>query len=132
MALFGIYGKHTVDACPWNNIENAKILKAFAEMDIGPLAKKFKINKILGQYHTALEHTFLWIIDAEEADMPESKQSFGNKIKAIKNLMRVMFTKEPDMAAYERQQYFPQYMHGLKYAQENAEWVKIHENQTNK
>ncbi len=66
------------------------------------------------------------------ADMPESKQSFGNKIKAIKNLMKTMFTKEPDMEAYERKQYFPQFMHGLKYAQENAEWVKIHENQTNK
>jgi len=66
------------------------------------------------------------------ADMPESKQSFRNKIKAIKNLMKVMFTKEPDMAANERQQYFPQFMHGMKYAQENAEWVKIHENQTNK
>jgi len=31
MALFGIYGKHTVDACPWNNIENAKIAKEIAE-----------------------------------------------------------------------------------------------------
>jgi hypothetical protein len=60
-----------------------------------------------------------------------AKQSFGNKIKAIKNLLKVMFTKEPDMVAYERQQYFPHFMHGMKYAQQNAEWVKIHENQTN-
>ncbi len=43
-----------------------------------------------------------------------------------------MFTKEPDMAAYKRQQYFPQFMHGRKYAQENAERVKIQKNQTNK
>jgi len=35
------------------------------------------------------------------ADIHQSKQSFGNKIKAIKNLMKVMLTKEPDMAAYE-------------------------------
>ena len=46
MALFGIYGKHTVDACPWNNIETARMLKTFAESDIGPLAKKYKINSI--------------------------------------------------------------------------------------
>jgi len=27
------------------------------------------------------------------ADMPEAKQSFGNKTKATKNLIKVMFTK---------------------------------------
>ena len=59
MALFGIFGKHTIDACPWNNIETAKVLKAFAEADIRPLAKKYKFSKILGLYHTAREHTFL-------------------------------------------------------------------------
>ncbi len=69
MALFGIYGKHTVDACPWNNIETARMLKTFAESDIGPLAKKYKINSIVGQYHTALEHSFLWVVDAEEAHL---------------------------------------------------------------
>ncbi|MCH7774093.1 MAG: hypothetical protein IH784_06765 [Bacteroidetes bacterium] len=46
--------------------------------------------------------------------------------------MKVMFTKEPDIAAYERQQYFPQFMHGMKYAQENADWLELYENQTNK
>ena len=25
-----------------------------------------KINKIVGQYHSGLEHTFLWIVDAED------------------------------------------------------------------
>ena len=59
------------------------------------------------------------------ADMPEAKQSFGNK-----NLMKVMFTKEPDMAAYERQQYFPQFIHGMKYAQENADWLELQQNET--
>ncbi len=88
MALFGIYGKHTVDACPWNNIENAKILKAFAEANIGPLAEKYKINKVLGQYHTALEHTFLWILDAEEAHLltdfcVEAKLAKINDLKIV-------------------------------------------------
>jgi len=36
------------------------------------------------------------------------------------------------MAAYERQQYFRQFMHGMKYAQENADWLELYENQTNK
>ena len=88
MALFGIYGKHTVDACPWNNIENARILKAFAEADIGPLTKKYKINEVLGQYHTALEHTFLWIVDAEEAHLltdfcVEAKLATFNDLKIV-------------------------------------------------
>ena len=64
------------------------------------------------------------------ADMPESKQSFGNKTKATKNLIKVMFTKEPDIAANERQQYFRQFMHGMKYTQENADWLELQENQT--
>jgi hypothetical protein len=61
MALFGIFGKHTVDACPWNNIENAKILKDFAGADIGPLAKKYKINQIVG-HHFRFLHMYLWTI----------------------------------------------------------------------
>ncbi len=88
MALFGIYGKHTVDACPWNNIENAKIVKEIAEADMGPVAKKFKINKVVGQYHIALEHTFLWIIDAEEAHLitdfcVEVKVAKFNELKIV-------------------------------------------------
>ncbi len=58
MALFGIYGKHTVDACPWNNIENAKIFSAFAEADIRSLAERYKINEVLGQYQMRLNIHF--------------------------------------------------------------------------
>ncbi len=88
MALFGIFGKHTVKACPWNNIEHARILKDFAEADIGALANKYKINKVVGQYHTALEHTFLWIVDAEEAHLitdfcVEAKLAQINDLKIV-------------------------------------------------
>ena len=31
MALYGIYGSHTVEACPVNNLEVAKAFVAFAE-----------------------------------------------------------------------------------------------------
>lgn len=66
MALYGIYGKHTTEACPWNNIESAKMLKAFAESDLDQISRDHGIRGILGQYHAALEHTFLWIVDAED------------------------------------------------------------------
>ncbi len=34
MALYGIYGKHTTAACPWNNIDTARRLQALAESDL--------------------------------------------------------------------------------------------------
>ena len=88
MALFGIYGQHTVDACPWNNIENAKILRDFAATSNEALAKKYKINQIVGQYHTALEHSFLWILDAQEAHLltdfcVEAKLAKINDLKIV-------------------------------------------------
>ncbi len=66
MALYGIYGKHTTEACPWNNIQTAKRLLELAESDLESTAKKYKINAIIGQYHSALEHTFLWVAEAED------------------------------------------------------------------
>lgn len=66
MALYGIYGSHTVESCPVNNRKNAETLVSLAESDPTALLKKHRINNILGQYHSAFEHTFLWIVDAED------------------------------------------------------------------
>ena len=66
MALFGVYGSHTTEVCPWNNIDTAKGILQVVGSDIESAAKKFKIETIVGQYHSALEHTFLWILDAED------------------------------------------------------------------
>ncbi len=66
MALFGIDGIHTTEACPLNNSDSAKILLNAEKFDLETIGQKYKINKILGQYHSALEHTFLWILDAED------------------------------------------------------------------
>ncbi len=66
MALYGIYGSHTVEACPVNSLESAKKLVAFAESDPTPLLSKHRINSVLGQYHSAFEHTFVWIVDADD------------------------------------------------------------------
>ena len=71
MALYGIYGSHTVEACPVNHLENGKRLVAFAEADPTPLLKKYKIHDVLGQYHSALEHTFIWIVDADDPHQVE-------------------------------------------------------------
>ncbi len=66
MALYGVYGSHTVEACPVNNLGNARKLVSFAESDPTPLLEKYRINNVLGQYHSAFEHTFLWIVDADD------------------------------------------------------------------
>ncbi len=71
MALFGIYGSHTTEMCPLNNIEIAKTMLEQFDKGIEEQAKNHKISSILGQYHSALEHTFLWIVDAEEPHLIE-------------------------------------------------------------
>lgn len=71
MALFGIYGSHTTEACPVNNVNTAKGIVQRAPADRESMAKKYKINNIVGQYHSGLEHTFLWIVDAEDAHLIE-------------------------------------------------------------
>lgn len=72
MALYGIYGKHTVSDCPLNNKNHAQKLlevkKAISNLD------KYKIKKIVGKYHSGLEHTFLWILDADD---PHLMQQFA-------------------------------------------------------
>ena len=69
MALYGIYGSHEVSACPINNKENAQYTNQMAKTDISPILPKYKINKIVGQYHSGFEHTFLWVFDAEDAQL---------------------------------------------------------------
>ena len=65
MALYGVFGNHTVEACPLNNKENRTFI-----LNNGPklheTAEKDNI-KIIGMYYSALEHTFTWILDAKDA-----------------------------------------------------------------
>ncbi len=69
MSLYGIYGEHTVESCPSNNVEVAKKVIAVSERDLTELMKKYKIHKIVSQYHSAFEHTLLWVLDAEDAHL---------------------------------------------------------------
>jgi len=66
MALYGIYGRHEIDQCPWNNKERAKEVIEIANSDLASMLPNYKIHNIVGQYHSGLEHTFLWILDAED------------------------------------------------------------------
>ncbi len=66
MAIYGISGSHTTDACPLNNDASAKTVLQAEKVNLEEIGQKYKINKIMGQYHSALEHTFLWIVDAED------------------------------------------------------------------
>ena len=93
MALYGIHGSHTVEACPVNNLGNARKFVSFAESDPTPLLSKYRINNVLGQYHSAFEHTFLWIVDADDPHLIEEfaleagLASFNNlKIVPLKTL----------------------------------------------
>jgi hypothetical protein len=70
MALYGIWGTHTVESCPLNNAESRKVVIS-APADLEPFAKKYKINKIVGTFHSALEHNFLWVVDAEDPHLIE-------------------------------------------------------------
>ena len=69
MALYGIYGRHEINMCPWNNAETAKRAVEVANSDLSQMLPKYKINKIIGMYHSGLEHTSLWIFDAEDAHL---------------------------------------------------------------
>ena len=66
------------------------------------------------------------------ATMPESKKSFSNKLKAIRNFIGMLFTSVPNIKKFEEEQEIPQYINGHNYVQENEEWLRIHENQSNK
>lgn len=71
MELYGIYGSHTPETCPVNNRKVAEAVLQFAKTDIASVAGRYKIKKLVGQYHSALEHTFLWVLDAEDPHLIE-------------------------------------------------------------
>ena len=67
MGLYGIYGSQTTEACPLNNSEVRKLV-----IEKGPLINEEARNhniKIVNQFHSALEHTFLWVVEADDAHL---------------------------------------------------------------
>ncbi len=72
--LWGIYGEHDKHDCPVNNLETAKEVIAASMMDLGPLMEKYGVTAILDQYHSGLEHTFLWAVETTE---PHNLEEFS-------------------------------------------------------
>ena len=66
MALYGIYGRHEIEDCPWNNEKTGKQVIQASKGDPSKNLPKYKINDIKGRFHSGLEHTFLWILEAED------------------------------------------------------------------
>ena len=70
MGLYGIYGSHTTESCPLNNQKFRKMV-----IEGGPQIKQLAEGagvKIIGQYHSGLEHTFLWVVEAKDAHTVEA------------------------------------------------------------
>ncbi len=72
--LYGIYGRHTPETCPIQVPEYAQVFVDIFEIDPERLAGTYGIRRIEAQYHSALEHTFLWIVDA---DRPHDIERFA-------------------------------------------------------
>jgi len=64
--LWGIYGAHDKHDCPVNNRETAKEVIAVSMKDLRPLMEKYGVTTIVDQYHSGLEHTFLWAVETRE------------------------------------------------------------------
>jgi hypothetical protein len=86
METYGIYGTHTTEACPMNNKENRKMLLQIAstfEQDANA-----KGIKVISMYHSSLEHTFEWIVEASGAHkiqelLVETKVATFNATKIV-------------------------------------------------
>ena len=88
MALYGIYGRHEIDACPINNPKNRQRMIQIGKRDMKKVCSEHKISKIIGRFHSALEHTFLWIVDAEDPHLIQKLAMEGgvasfNEVKIV-------------------------------------------------
>ncbi len=72
--LWGIYGAHNLHDCPVNNRETAKEVIALSLMDLQPLMEKYGVTAFVDQYHSGLEHTFLWAVETKE---PHNLEEFS-------------------------------------------------------
>lgn len=69
--LLGIYGSHTPETCPIYVEKYARVFVEIAALDPEEVAETYGIRRIEAQYHSALEHTFLWIVEADDPNAIE-------------------------------------------------------------
>lgn len=72
--LWGIYGSHSKHDCPVNNRETAMEVITLSQTDLGPLMQKYGVTAVVDQYHSGLEHTFLWVV---ETTAPHQLEEFS-------------------------------------------------------
>ena len=59
------------------------------------------------------------------------KPTFRNKTKAFKGFLKMIFASKPSVQKLEKRYGIPSSKEGYKYAQDNQNWVKAHEQQSN-
>ena len=91
MGLYGIYGSHHTEKCPWNNAESRKVI---LEHGLKTVEEASKVNiKIINQYHSALEHTFLWVVEAGDVHLIQSFFATNvGKFNALKIVPLITFS----------------------------------------
>ena len=72
--LWGIYGAHNLHDCPVNNRETAMEVITLSLTDLRPLMEKYGVTAIVDQYHSGLEHTFVWVV---ETTAPHDLEEFS-------------------------------------------------------
>ena len=90
MGLYGIYGTHTQEACPLYNDESRKYLLRVAPT-MAKDAEKYNVN-ILNSSIRALEHTFLWVAEAENPHIIEEVMArTGGRFNTLKIVPLITF-----------------------------------------
>ena len=98
MALYGVYGSHTTEACPLNNEQTRQ-----GVIERGPQFKNAAEQagvKVVGQYHSALEHSFLWVLDAKDPQTVETLMIEAGvaKFNALKIVPLITFENVIELA----------------------------------
>ena len=98
MALYGVYGSHTTEACPLNNEQTRK-----GVIEKGPQFKNVAEQagvKVVGQYHSGLEHTFLWVLDAKDGQTVQTLMIEAGvaKFNALKIVPLITFENVIELA----------------------------------
>ena len=65
MSLYGVYGEHTIADCPINKKENRQLVYKAQEQLKG--AAESIGAKVVAQFHSGLEHTWLWVFESPDA-----------------------------------------------------------------
>ncbi len=72
--LWGIYGAHNRHDCPVNNRQTAMEVITLSLTDLTPIMEKYGVTAVVDQYHSGLEHTFLWVV---ETTSPHDLEEFS-------------------------------------------------------